>query len=210
MPFLQPAHSSARAARYPSLDVARGLIILVMALDHASASWNSGRVFLEGAPGIPPVEYPSLAQQITREITHLCAPGFQLLAGMGLAISVWRRRQQGQSEWSISGDMVLRGLALAFCDFVLLHYAYGGAWFIFVVLACIGSSIIIFSAARLLPLAVIAAASLAVVFAAPLYAPSEIVTPSLAAYPRNMLTNLALSGDWGAFMVLYPIFPWGA
>ena len=77
----------AASNRYPSLDAARGLIMIIMALDHASNAWNFGRVFLEGGLGIPPVQYPGALQQITREITHVCAPGFQLLAGMGLAIS---------------------------------------------------------------------------------------------------------------------------
>ena len=79
-------------ARYPSIDIARGIIMILMAIDHASKFWNAGKAKgIEGAIGLPPINYGDWTQQLTREITHICAPGFELLAGMGLGIFVWLR-----------------------------------------------------------------------------------------------------------------------
>ena len=113
----------------------------MMALDHASAAWNSGRSMFEAdLPPIESVAYTSIPQQIVREVTHICAPGFQLLAGMGLAISVRRRQLAGASELYISGDMILRAVVLFVCEWVLLHVPMGQGWFFFAVLCSIGSA----------------------------------------------------------------------
>jgi uncharacterized membrane protein len=196
--------------RFASVDVARGIIMIVMALDHASVAWNSGRSMYEAAlPPIDTVTYTSLAQQIAREVTHICAPGFQLLAGMGLAISVLRRQAARVREWRISGDMILRAAVLFFCEWVLLREAFGGISFFFVVLCCIGSSMILFAFARFLPLPLIALGSLTVLLSAPTYCPTEIVDATGAGYLRNVLTNIALGDPLPpAWAVMYPILPW--
>jgi uncharacterized membrane protein len=181
--------------RYLSIDVARGVIMIVMALDHASVAWNSGRSMFEAAlPPIQEVTYTSVPQQIVREVTHICAPGFQLLAGMGLAISVRRRQLAGVRELYISGDMILRAAVLFFCEWVLLHVPMGQGWFFFAVLCSIGSAMIIFAVARFLPWWLIAAGSLGVLLGAPAYCPEAIIEPSAAAYLRNVWTNIALTG----------------
>lgn len=155
-------------ARYWSIDVVRGVIMIIMALDHASAFCNAGRSRPEiGLLGFPVTTYASIWQQITREVTHICAPGFQFLAGAGLAISVCRRSRAGRSQWRISGDVVLRAAVLFFCEWVLLYKPMDGVPFFFLVLCCIGSAMIIFSVARFLPLPAIAAASFALLLTAP-------------------------------------------
>lgn len=201
----------AKPQRYPSIDIARGVIIVVMALDHASSAWNAGRPYpcLEGWVVFPTFAYASIWQQITREITHICAPGFQLLAGMGLAISVFRRRGRGTSEFSISGDIILRGLALVACEFVVMYWPYGRIPFAFIVLACIGCNMILFSVLRKLPIGVIGLASVAVIVTAPLYAQTTFVEARPDNYAVNILTNVAIAvGPPFPYMVIYPLLPW--
>ncbi len=197
--------------RHPSIDIARGVIMIVMALDHASVAWNAGRPHpcLEGLVGFPPIDYGTWAQQLTREITHICAPGFQFLAGTGLAISVFRRQSRGRSQWAISADMIFRGLVLCFCDFVLMYAAYGLSPFMFVVLACIGCSIIAFSLLRKLPLAIIALLSAVTILCAPFYAQRGPIAPSASGYAINVLLNIAVaSAERQPCAVIYPILPW--
>ena len=64
-------------ARLESVDVVRGAIMIVMALDHT-------RDFF-GVPGISPtnVARAGAALFFTRWITHFCAPVFFLLTGTG-------------------------------------------------------------------------------------------------------------------------------
>ena len=70
-----PQTDAARHYRFLSIDVTRGIIMVVMALDHASVAWNAGRSMFEAAlPPIGSVTYANLAQQFVREITHVCAP----------------------------------------------------------------------------------------------------------------------------------------
>lgn len=200
-----------QANRLVSIDVARGLILMIMALDHASATWNAGRSALEtGLPPLDPVQYANLAQQIAREVTHVCAPGFQLLAGLGLALSVQKRQRQGVTQWRISTDMALRAGVLFFCEWVLLHLAMGGVWFFFLVLCCIGTSMLTFSVLRFAPRWLIGAGSLGVLMAAPYYCPASIAEPTAAGYPINVWTTVAWpwQSTAKAWWVLYPVLPW--
>ncbi len=237
---LAPDAGPPRHPRFLSIDVTRGFIMVIMALDHASMAWNAGRSMFEAAlPPLAAVSYSSLAQQIAREVTHVCAPGFQLLAGMGLAISVRRRQlavrgtgcgtgfqpvlppvenrchtsllaffRRVAGELRISGDMVLRAAVLFFCEWVLLHLAMGGQWFFFMVLCCIGSSMILFSVARFLPAGVIAAASFGILLSAPAYCPDQIIEPTAAGYFRNIWTHIVLARQATRWQVLYPMLPW--
>src|SRR5215831_14210829 len=76
--------------RLQAIDVMRGFVIALMAVDHSSGEFNAGRLMADSAflfkVGTP---LPT-AQFLTRWITHLCAPTFLFLAGTGLAFTVQR------------------------------------------------------------------------------------------------------------------------
>jgi uncharacterized membrane protein len=94
MPQLQPGKQisetpttqaePAPGARYLSIDALRGVIMIIMALDHT-------RDFF-GVPGQNPADLANttVALFLTRWITHFCAPVFFLLTGTGAYLS--RRR----------------------------------------------------------------------------------------------------------------------
>lgn len=214
-----------KANRYLSIDVARGFIMILMAIDHAVSPWvrnyHNPEIVLPGVPDFLAFHgYPDGWRQLTRLLTHVCAPGFQLLAGMGLAISVFRARAGQKPEWRISADMALRGLVLIGLEYLVMAPAYGGnplvdPWasaFLFLVLCCIGSATLIFSVARLLPLHLIGLGSFAVLLLAPLYAPPSVVPASGSTYLLNIWTNIAMPFPIGVgsawWNVMYPILPW--
>jgi uncharacterized membrane protein len=101
-------------ARVESVDVVRGVIMILMALDHT-------RDFF-GIPGQNPTDMASTSAALflTRWITHFCAPVFFLLTGTGAYLSL-RRKSPGE----LSQFLLTRGIWLIFLEVVLVRcFAY--------------------------------------------------------------------------------------
>jgi uncharacterized membrane protein len=99
------------AGRVASLDVQRGLIIVLMAIDHARgfvARNHPGEFW--GSP-LPQYHGDWLAF-LTRLVTHPCAPGFMFLMGAGAALFSVTRVRAGWSPMRVTGHLVLRGVVL--------------------------------------------------------------------------------------------------
>src|SRR4051812_10744761 len=97
-------------SRIESIDLVRGAIMILMALDHT-------RDFF-GIPGQNPTNLASASAPLffTRWITHFCAPGFFLLMGTG-AFLAGERRRPGE----LSRFLLTRGAWLIFLDVVVLR-----------------------------------------------------------------------------------------
>ncbi len=99
-------------ARIESIDLVRGLIIIVMALDHV-------RDFF-GDFGARPTDLAtsSTALFFTRWITHICAPVFFLLTGTGAYLTRTRLPQSALSRF-----LLTRGLWLLVLELVVMRFA---------------------------------------------------------------------------------------
>jgi uncharacterized membrane protein len=95
--------------RYKNIDILRGLIMILMAIDHCFLTiyqdhfgefWNSD---------IP--NYGSNAVFLTRWASNICAPGFALLMGMSVAIFNSKRSNNIDNQ-SIRSIIIKRGLVL--------------------------------------------------------------------------------------------------
>src|SRR6202165_3096462 len=106
-PSLTPSAAPPRA-RLESVDVVRGVIMIIMALDHT-------RDFF-GIPGQNPTDLTSASAALflTRWITHFCAPVFFLLTGTGAFLSLGRK-----SKGELSRFLFTRGLWLIFLEIEL-------------------------------------------------------------------------------------------
>jgi uncharacterized membrane protein len=103
---------AARSARIESVDLVRGLIIIVMALDHV-------RDFFGDLAADPTaLSTTTAALFFTRWITHFCAPAFFLLTGTGAYLSLAR-----QSKKDLSRYLVGRGVWLIFLELVVIRFA---------------------------------------------------------------------------------------
>jgi uncharacterized membrane protein len=100
--------------RIESVDVVRGVIMIIMALDHTRDYF--------GIPGQNPTDLANATAGLflTRWITFFCAPVFFLLTGTGAYLSL-RRKSTGE----LSRFLLTRGLWLIFLELVVIRcFAY--------------------------------------------------------------------------------------
>ncbi len=110
---LAPSPTRPPRGRLVALDWMRGLVMMLMALDHSSGEFNAGRLFTDGVFVYQAGTALPTAQFLTRWVTHLCAPTFVFLAGASLALQVGRRTASGESAWAIDRHLLIRGLVIA-------------------------------------------------------------------------------------------------
>ena len=109
--------------RIQGLDAVRGLIIVLMALDHANhfiaQQHSSGEYWGGGFPA-----YSEALPFLTRFVTHFCAPGFSFLLGIGMMLLADARRRQGWSMGKIRRFLIVRGLVLIGLQFLIINRAW--------------------------------------------------------------------------------------
>jgi len=193
--------TSART-RLNSIDTLRGLVMIVMALDHTRDFFANG--------GFNPRDVTDTALFLTRWVTHFCAPTFIFLAG----ISAFLYGAQGRSTREVSRFLVTRGLWLVLIEFTVvrlgwsfdIHFNY----FVAQVIFAIGVSMVALSAIVHLPGGAIVAIGLAMI--AGHNALDGIKAEQLgAAAPLWNLLHQPGRFDIAPgvrFFVLYPLVPW--
>jgi uncharacterized membrane protein len=100
-------------SRIDSIDVLRGIIMILMALDHTRDYF--------GDLGVSPTNLAttSVPLFLTRWITHFCAPVFFLLTGTGAFLSL-RRMSRGE----LSRFLLTRGLWLILLEISLIRFLW--------------------------------------------------------------------------------------
>ena len=142
------------ASRVISLDIFRGLIMVVMALDHARDFFSN----LAFEPETLAQTWPTLF--FTRWITHFCAPMFFLLAGTGAFLY-----GQRHSRSELTRFLWTRGMWLILLEFTIV----GTAWSFqvpfgfFGVIWALGASMVLMAAIVRLPVRWIAVSSIAMI-----------------------------------------------
>jgi uncharacterized membrane protein len=101
-----------RRARIEAIDVVRGLIMVIMALDH------SHDFFGNFAANPTDLATTTVGLFFTRWITHICAPTFFLLTGIGAYLTLGR-----MSKGALARYLVSRGLWLIFLELAVMRFA---------------------------------------------------------------------------------------
>ncbi len=143
--------------RISSIDILRGLVMLIMALDHVRDFFN----FHHPEPTDLAVTTPLLF--FTRWITHFCAPTFVFLSGISAYLAGTRRTKK-----QLSVFLLKRGLWLLAVEFLIITLAItlDPLYHIFIlqVIWAIGGSMILLGLMVWLPLPVVAATGVVLVF----------------------------------------------
>ena len=198
--------------RMPAPDALRGIIMVLMALDHANIfiahKHSSGEYW-----GGPYPSYPDGLAFITRAITHLAAPGFFFLMGIGMLLFTRSRQQQGWDKKKIIGHFMLRGLILIALQLLVVVRSWQfspGGWALEVyigVLFALGGTMILGSGALWLAPKYLLILTLSFVGGNAMMAPN----PSQWTETFSTLERLLfVPGGNLALWVNYPVLPWMA
>lgn len=199
------AVKSASAARVDSVDALRGLVMILMAVDHVRdfigqpVPFRGIDVVKTGAPLF-----------LTRWMTHFCAPVFVLLAGT----AAFFQSAKGKSPKELSRFLLTRGLWLVFLELTVVRFGWqfniSYAFTALQVIWAIGVSMIALAALVHLPVRVVGGIGLAMIAT------------------HNLLDGISPNqlGSWGALFailhvskplqivpghsvfVVYPLVPW--
>jgi uncharacterized membrane protein len=201
-----PAQTSATAktTRIAAIDWMRGLVMVLMVIDHASMAFDGSHLDYDSAmyPGTATAPLPGAAF-LTRWLTHICAPTFVFLAGVALALSTERRVAKGANAWEIDKNILTRGAIIALLDPTII--SLGSGRLNFGVLFAIGVSMMCMALLRRLPSWSLLAFGLGWIALGEF--PTDWVwdPPGSAAPPAALL--VATYGS-DAMAIKYPLIPW--
>jgi uncharacterized membrane protein len=192
------------AARLDSLDLLRGVVMALMALDHSRDYLTNYR--------LDPLdlEHTTPALFLTRWVTHFCAPVFVFLAGT----SAFLYRARGKTRRETAWFLLTRGLWLVVLELTLVKWGWefncdythaGGA-----VIWAIGWSMVVLAGLVFLPTWLVAAFGVAVIA---LHNLTDGI-PASDLGPLGALWAIVHSGEpqrpvwWFEFAIPYPVGPW--
>jgi len=108
--------------RFNYIDQFRGLIIILMLVDHSSYYFNSIWLYLDP---FDPV-FNSWGQFALRYVSYLCAPGFLMMAGAMIWWSFEKKIEKGAKPWSVRWQLIQRGLFLVLLQVTWVNSSWGG------------------------------------------------------------------------------------
>jgi uncharacterized membrane protein len=199
-----PASISVTGARprVDSVDVIRGIIMILMALDHVRDYFGS----LAVNPTDLATTTPGLF--MTRWVTHICAPVFFLLTGTGAYLGLRRR-----SRRELSRFLLTRGLWLILIEFTVVRFGWqfnlDYRLTVLTVMWALGWSMVVLSALVHLPVRVVAAIGVVLIAGHNLLDPIQAAALGALGPVWSVLhaPGVVVPGDHLVF-VAYPLIPW--
>jgi uncharacterized membrane protein len=187
--------------RIDSVDLLRGLVMVLMALDHT-------RDFF-GASGMNPRDVADPALFLTRWITHYCAPTFIFLAGL----SAYLYGSRGRTTGEVSRFLLTRGFWLMLIEFTLVRvgwrFSLDLSHFFTQVIWVIGASMVVLSLLVYLPRWAIATIGLVMIAGHNLLDGVRAEDFGSAGWVWNFLHQPGLlQGANASVYVVYPLIPW--
>ena len=190
----------ASSQRIGSVDLLRGAVMVVMALDHTRDFFSS---IMFDPQDLAQSNAPLF---FTRWITHFCAPTFFLLAGTGVGLALLRGRTPAEA----SRFLLTRGLWLVVLEITVVAIAWRFSFRLWpmqgMVIWALGWSMVCLALVIRLPRAVLITISVAMIAGHNLF---DGVTPgSLGAWGYFWFVLHVPGGISPWPWILYPLVPW--
>jgi len=199
------SEKSPQSTRIESIDFLRGLVMIIMALDHVRMYFALGTWYAE--PTNLATTTPLLF--FTRWITHFCAPVFVFLAGTSAFLYGTKKKHSKETAWFLFS----RGLWLVFVELVIVNFAWTFditySFRILQVIWAIGISMVALSALVFLPHRLIFLIGMILVFGHNLLDPITVEGSSAQAiswYALHQPGSVLIDGTLISFV--YPVLPW--
>ncbi len=196
--------ADAKPARLNSVDLLRGIAMVVMALDHTRDFFHYARFDPLDLQQTTPILF------ITRWITHHCAPAFVFLAGTGAFLSLGR----GKTRADLSQFLITRGFWLIVLELTVVRFGwlfnFDYSFAFGQVIWAIGWSMVLLSGLIFLPRWALTVVALGMIG---LHNAFDGVQPdTLGAFGRvwqilHVQSPIAYAPD-AVFFVMYPLIPW--
>ena len=199
-PKRMPTEAGERA-RIVSIDVLRGLVMAIMALDHTRDFFTT--------TDFNPRDVTETALFLTRWVTHFCAPTFILLAGLSAFLY-----GRGRDTFDVSRFLLMRGLWLILIDLTLIKFGWAFEFDLLSmaggIIFAIGVSMMALAALVWLPRFAIACLSALMIAGHNLADGMSADEFGSASWIWHFLhePGLIKIGDGAQLYVLYPLIPW--
>lgn len=192
-----------RRVRLESLDLLRGLVIVVMALDHV-------RDFFSITPFQPEdLDRTTIGLFATRWVTHFCAPVFVFLAGVGAALYGLKAGAPALRRF-----LLTRGVWLILTDVLIINFTWKltFSWMFVQVIWAIGWSMVLLAAFSYLPRLAVGVLGLGMILGHNLLdgiAARDLGSWSWAWHLLHEQGWIPLGwGNIQGVFVIYPLIPW--
>lgn len=199
--------SSIKFSRIESIDILRGLVMIIMALDHVRDYTNTGYMFLDPTN----LETTTPALFFTRWITHFCAPVFVFLAGT----SAFLYGSKHKSKNGLAKFLFTRGLWLVLIELTVVNFSWtfdiSLSVHIFQVIWAIGICMMLLAALIYLPRKILLGLGILIVVGHNMLdgITQQGTEPlSLLWYYVHQFNFQVINDGEGMLAIAYPILPW--
>ena len=192
--------------RIASIDILRGIVMVIMALDHTREFFHHDALI-----GNDPLDFKTTSAFLflTRWITHYCAPTFFFLSGT----SVFLYAQRGKTKREVGWFLFTRGVWLVIAEVLIINSLWQFEHLEFLMLEvfyAIGMSMIFLSLLQFLPYRVLLVIGLLIVFGHNALDGVQVTHPAGASVAWSLAHAPNLFHPFPHYMVLvaYPFLPW--